>query len=200
MVINFWNKSVENIQFWNTPIKSVYYGSTKIRPTWDITETYTVPKTTSTSSTSVESYLSIYKSWFKIKEIVIEVEGTTNAPNNWSHIACWIRANRGSWTDYYFVRWMWLNNFSRVEYNDGSVTVIRSPSWGSSTWTNTIKMIIWLDNGSVTVNWTTTNWTTTNTEKTIIQWIFNCSTVFAELAAIRWEIWPATYTVTYEKI
>jgi len=172
-----------------------YVGTQKVRP-WDITETYTVPQATSTGSW-VSNFLSIYKSWYKVTKVVIEATGASNSTSNYWNINCWIRLGN-SWNTYRFARWVWANNYSKIEYSDGSFHDIRTNLWWSQTWTNTIKLTIWEDSWSLTINWTTTNRTTTSTEKTIIQWMFNSSTINANIIANRWYIWPATYTVTYK--
>lgn len=176
-------------------VKRIYQWTNLVRP-WKITETYTIPQATSTSSTSTNNYISIYKSWFKVKQIVIETTGASNSTSSLWNINCWIRV-WNSWNLYRFARWVWTNTYSKIEYYDGSFNDLRTNLWWSQTWTNTIKLTIWEDSWSLTINWTTTNRTTTSTEKTIIQWIFNSSTINAHISTTRWYIWPATYTVTY---
>lgn len=165
-----------------------------------IEEVFTMAKIEGTSS-SVYSYLTIAKSWFTVKQVTIETEGKSNNTSYSWNINCWIRANNNSWNGYRFAWWVGQNNYFKIEYTDGSYHDIRTwLQWGSTSWLNTIKLVIGKDEWSITLNWTKTTWTNTATEKTIIQGIFNSGTICSRIQTVRGYIWPATITVIYEKI
>lgn len=105
MAINFWNKSVENVQFWNTPIKSVYYGSTKVRPSEEVVFDYDF--TTTNPSSELLWYHATY--WYEY--VQWSWLRTYNISSNDKGWYCWKLIEEDLSNKTIIMEWTWLAEF-----------------------------------------------------------------------------------------
>lgn len=184
---------------WNK-IQRIYIGANKVRPV--TTETYTIAKQTSTSSTASMSEISIAKSWYKITKVVIETSWQSRGSSYWGNMNSYVVDNAWSTSGKkYFRYWIgyWGNNYARLEYNNGSSTTnTYNFTWYSRTGNNICTFVMERNWWSATINWTTTTWTYTSAEETIALAILDSATPYVSIQTTQWTNWPATITVTYE--
>ena len=169
---------------------------------WEVlTETYTIAKVSESAGSYVTNYVSIYKSWYKIKNVLIETSWKS-ITSYWAILLYLADASGRNPSN-----GIWI--YMRVGANTPKANLNGKYSWTdfdigtsigtvSATWTNTFSMNI-TDEWVVTtiVNWTTNNYTLTWNPKLALNNILNWTSIYWQIQAVRSENWPATVTVTY---
>ena len=163
---------------------------------------YTIEKTISSSSSYVWNNVDIYKSGYKIKNILIETtwkSTSTSQPTglivtasdgaqNSMQIYCWAGSSLSSKFEYQY-SWSWTTVSSSLGtmYSGSSNTLSMNIT---SEWVVTTK-----------VNWTTNTFTLTWNGKTALNNILNWTSILSSITTrYYWEIWPAKVTVTHEDL
>ena len=165
---------------------------------WVITTDFRVYQEFNLSS---EWYTSIYKSWYKIKNI--EVQWTVGF----------------SWRSQFYLRihdstvneWMYWYVFDYFNTAHRWELQLYSWSWSNlHTWSNnsiwssnTYSITMWKNSGAIKVNWVTTNITYTATEQTRVSTIFNWNSPYFYVWTYNWwdvSYWTVKVIVDYEKV
>jgi len=186
-----------------------HIGTRKFPPL-EITETYTIPNY---QSGDWYQQVSMYKEWYKIKQV--QIVGSTTYKwsdywNTYTQAQFYVQDNPWgtSWLkNYGLYAQLWANTSVSTTYQ----WTIASIQWGANYniydvrsitnwyWTNTIDLTFTEDWYTLTYNWTTVTWTHSSDVKAIIHSIFTSSTVYAVNRVIRQAI-GSVYTVTYIQI
>ena len=176
-------------------IKKIYQWTNLVRP---MTYTYTITSVPSSGS----SYYSIAKSWYKIKQVVIEWSTSYNSQQYcWAYpkityttnrtYEAWLSFNYGSVsTDVSYVMYR-QNNTNYKEYTYPKALINYS-------WTNTFKMTLTKTWWTTIVNGTTNTGTYGSAMSTVVNNIFNSWNSQCICWNVDSTIPSVTFTVTYE--
>lgn len=188
-------------------VNKIRVGTQQVRPS-KITETYTIPSFTAANNSDTRKYLSIYKSWYKIKKITLTWSTTNNSSRGYAlyHL-------RVSYNNYWSSSpskdaWFWINywpnntwNTSRID-SDNNGTYTQELQIPNSSivfnWTNTTSIEMDANTYKMTINWNTYSWNRSSTSKSTIESIFSSSTVCMYARQNSWTSSNVVATVTYE--
>ena len=163
---------------------------------------FSISQITSSSSTSAESEVKIWKSGFRITKIIIETSAQCQSNYYWNFNVYLNSDSRATPLNYYrFAIGTGRNDYCRIEYwtMGWTQTNWQNLSWRNST-NNTVVYTIEATWANSTINSSDTTWSYTSSEETFVQSILESEDAYVVLQVTQGSAWPATITVLYDRV